>query len=53
MDMLCGLIEKEEMRARILIFNYELIIYVAFFCVSQRVGFYQSGGSVLSHTWIG
>lgn len=39
MDMLCGLIEKEEMWARILIFNYELIIYVAFICVSQRVGF--------------
>lgn len=39
MDLLCGLIEKEEMWARILIFNYEWIIYMAFIFASQRVGF--------------
>lgn len=38
MDVLCGLIEKEEMWARVLIINFELIIYVAFFCGTQCVG---------------
>lgn len=53
MDVHCGLIEKGEMWARILIFNDELIIYVAFLCVSQRVGLYQSGGFAFTHTRIG